>query len=239
MKTRAAQRGFYLPHWGTSVTTDPSFANVVFLAHADAVGVAPLTPEVYAGGTLGFPVGASCSGTEKVFGAGSIRSSTANGGAYTSTGFAIGTVDATIEFWVRLDSVAITQVLFDCRPASTSGVYFALTAVNAELRYSVNSITRISQAGALSATTWHFIAWSRVSGSSRLYCTTLGNATAPQVGSTFTDSLNLLNGDLGIGASAFPGSHTGGYFDDIRVTVGVGRYSGATCPVPSAAWPNS
>lgn len=234
------QRGFIDQYRFGSVGGDPEFANVTFLSHLDADnGSGSVVPEVYAGGSIALQSGASISATQSVFGGKSLRSTTSNGGLYTSTGFSIGTGDATAEFFVRLDGVSSTQVLIDCRPFSTTGMYFGLTAVSAELRYSVNGTARISAAGALTATTWYFIAWSRLGGTSSLYCGPISNPTAPLVG-TYTDSLDLLNGDLGIGTSAFgAGGHAGGYFDEMRITVGAGRYSGSSCPIPTAAFPDS
>jgi hypothetical protein len=51
----------------------------------------------------------------------------------------------------------------------------------------------------------------------------------------FTNNVNLTHGS---NTKAYIGNGTGGvYFDDIRITVGVSRYSGSTITAPSAAFP--
>lgn len=233
------------PHAATlMVGGDPYFASVIFLWHADGTNgaTAPFTPTKYAGGSLSGS--GTLSSTQKVFGATSLRSTTASGGVGTATGTAMGSGDFTMEGFAYFDSVtALNQVIIDMRPSGVSGVYPLIIAINAELRWSINTVTRISAAGLLTAAAWWYWVVQRFGGVTKMYAGPIaGNTTIPQVGADYTDGNNYLNGDLGIGTSAFAGSYLGGYEDEIRFT-SVARYvSGgsalANIPIPTQPFPN-
>ena len=87
--------------------------------------------------------------------------------------------------------------------------------------------------------TWHHIAYSRNSGSGRLWL------NGVQIGSTVSDTnnygfqLNNTNGhSVAIGKPIDNEANTSDYLllDEVRITTGVGRYSAAFTP-PTAPWP--
>lgn len=81
---------------------------------------------------------------------------------------------------------------------------------------------------------WHHYAISRVSGVNRIFVDGIKR------GSDLSDSFNVPSGNLQLGRSTHqPSSEfVTGYFDDLRVTIGVGRYT-ANFSVPTDEYPNS
>ena len=143
--------------------------------------------------------------------------------------FAFGTGDFTIEFWVYLNSVTGTQILYDNRPAN--GAYPAIYMNGASIVYTVNAGAGQITGSNLSVSTWYHIAASRTASQTKLFV----NGT--QVGSTYADTTTYLQGPLRLGADFTPSNYLNGYIDDLRITKGVGRYQYNFTP-PAAAFPN-
>lgn len=147
-----------------------------------------------------------------------------------------GTGDFTFEFWVRFNNVSSQQLVYDSRPTGSNGAYPGVyLATDGTLIYYANSINAITS-GSLSANTWYYVAVARSSTSTKLYVS--GN----QVGSTYSDSTNYLNGSSRpmFGASGYFTGTTdnfNGYIYDLRITKGVARYTGSTMTVPTAPLP--
>jgi hypothetical protein len=145
---------------------------------------------------------------------------TGDGGA----GYAFGTGDFTVEFYVRLAAVSVQYTLFDCRPASTQGLYPTIYIASADntLRYFTDSADRIT-GGALSVNTWYHIAVARLGTSTKMFL------DGTQTGSTYTDSNNYL---IGTGRPVLSGSgytvtlqNLNGWMDELRVSKGVARWT--------------
>lgn len=153
----------------------------------------------------------------------------------TSSTYALGTEDFTIEAWVYPTNFTGDKIIFDSRPTSTNGFYptiyfYATTGVVA---YVVNNAVVIT-GSAVSTATWTHIAVSRSGTSTKLFI----NGT--QSGSTYTDSNNYLNGASrpAIGVSGFNlGSGWNGNIDGLRLTKGLARYT-ANFTAPTAAHPS-
>lgn len=141
----------------------------------------------------------------------------------------IGTGDFTLEWWMRVTNVSLTQDIIS-------------TAVTGDLRVSLLApfygagaigIGRQSVAwdfyrnATLVNNTWHYCAISRESSTIRLY------VDGSLVGTSATNSQSYLISGMTIGNSL------GGYLDDIRLTIGSSRgYTGSTITVPTAAFPD-
>lgn len=150
-----------------------------------------------------------------------------------SNSVVFGTSDFTIELWVYFSSFAGNPMVYDARPSGTNGAYVTIYAVTTGvLNLFVNSLDRITSS-ALSINTWYHVAISRVSSSTRMFI----NGT--QAGATYSDSTNYLNGTgrpfIGLNSNTTTTSYFSGYMQDVRVTRGVGRYSGNFTP-PAAAF---
>jgi hypothetical protein len=231
------------------IQTDPNFANVTVLIHGDdqeAYSAGPTQTGQhwrncasgshsvpYSTGSV-WPNQASISqAVTPKFGTSAIRVSSGGVGVNSvSADFAFGTGDFTIEGWFYFTSLGPVNIV-DCRATSGSnGVIPTIYCLSnaGSMRYFVSSADRITgAAGSLTVNTWTHIALSRVSGNTYLY------ANGAQVGSTYVDANNYTTQTLqcNFGSSAGGGGAISGHMQELRITKGVGRYSGATCTVPT------
>ncbi len=149
--------------------------------------------------------------------------------------FNFGTADCTVEFWMYPTLLATTLAVLDFRTARAASTGPIITVDNSGvLTYSTTGVAITSASSAVAINNWYFVAWSRVSGVSSLYLNTArqGSATA--------DTVNQNTSSLYIGGcvGSTPNNYFSGYIQDVRVTKGVGRYSGATITVPTAPFPD-
>ena len=147
----------------------------------------------------------------------------------------LGTGDFTIEFWYYQNVLAAVTLL-DFRPSLVNGAYIniGVTATGAPSLY-VNTATQITSTTLVPAATWAHLAISRVSGITRMFVNGI------LVG-TYTDATNYLSGSglpvIGANSYLLSASTFGGAIDDLRITKGVGRYTG-NFTVPTAALPTN
>lgn len=218
---------------GGGAASDPDFSSVVCLVHFDGTnGSNTFTNVRYP--TKGETVtdnggGATVSTAQSLFGGGSLGVGNVNPAYVLSAShadYAFGTADFTIEFALYTGTMG-TDIIFDMRPASTNGAYAALsTSSGGDLYYYVSSATRITGSAVLSTSTWHQIAVSRVSGTTRMF------VDGTQVGSSWTDSTTYLQSRIVLGASSnsLGSDPWNGWIDELRITNGVGRYSSNYTP---------
>ncbi len=151
--------------------------------------------------------------------------------------FVYGTGDFTIEFWVRFTATGEYMHVYDQRPASTDGAYptIRLNQTGNGLEYVSTSAVRIS-GGSITTGVWYHIAVARAGTSTKMFL------DGTQVGSTYTDSTNYLNGTNRpfIGGSGYhvTSLYFQGYIDDLRITKGYARYTTTFTP-PTTAFPLS
>jgi hypothetical protein len=150
--------------------------------------------------------------------------------------FVYGTGNFTIEFWFYMSALAGSgnyYVLYDGRPSSTTGAYVNLAINNATPESYVNGATVIS-GSALSANTWYHFAYARSGSSTKMFI------NGSQVGSTYTDTTNYINGAdrpvIGTGGFTVGQYNFNGYIDDLRITKGYARYTANFTP-PTQAFP--
>jgi hypothetical protein len=152
----------------------------------------------------------------------------------SSTAFGLGTGDWTIEFWVYLNAAPPTSVTLVSMLTNVSGAGFAphiYCVTGGGLRYYTNSADRIT-GGVLASGVWNYVAVSKASGNTRMYI----NGT--QTGSTYADSNNYgTSNPFAVADYAVPLANgtVNGYFQDVRITKGVGRTITAspTAPFPT------
>lgn len=245
---RARQRGFLLNPFrfggGGVGPTDPSFANVRLLLHFDGADGATTFTDSSAS-----PKAATVSGNAKLSTAQSKFGPSS--GFFDGTGdfvrfgsasdFHINNFDFTIEAWIymTLDGSRQKTILATRAVVSlTQGYEFVVTSTGA-LRFSAYlsdafPINVLSANGVVTANVWRHVAVSRVGANTRLF------VDGVQVG------IDTSSGNIGQGTNLYVGRLTTistgvdwqGYIDELRVTIGVGRYAAAFTP-PAAAFPNS
>jgi hypothetical protein len=215
--------------------TDPFFSSVVQLAHFDGSnGSTTFTNSCPRGDTLGATGTAALSTNQSKWGAASLRINSSGSARSTGhTDYLFTTGAFTIEFWIRLTSIANDQVLYSWN--LPSAFHFRRIGTNGVFRINEDSTTRITSGVVLVANTWHFISYSKegVNGNGNLHCD-------GSLQGTWTDTLNHSSSAMYVGN--YDGGDlplTDGYISDLRVTKGVGRYTNTGYSVPTAAFPNS
>jgi hypothetical protein len=223
----------------TSITlpTAPPTAvsNTVFLCNFTNGGITDATAK----NVLETAGGAAISTTQSKFGGSSMRFD--GSGDYLifpsaqTQNFVYGTGNFTIEFWFYMSALAGIgyYVLYDGRPASTTGAYVNLAINGATPESYVNGATVIS-GSPLSANTWYHFAYARSGSSTKMFI----NGT--QVGSTYTDNTNYINAAnrpvIGTNGFTLGDSNFNGYINDLRITKGLARYT-ANFTAPTQAFP--
>jgi hypothetical protein len=155
-------------------------------------------------------------------------------GGGTASTYAFGTGDFTIEAWIYATNFTGGRIIFDCRPASTNGIYPTLfCAATGSLQFITDGVVKIT-GSVLSTSTWYHVAVCRMGTDTKLFI------DGTQTGSTYSDTnsyLNTVTNRPVIGASGFNLSlGWNGYIDDLRVTKGAARYTN-TFTAPTVAHP--
>lgn len=204
-----------------SGSLDPDAAFVVGLFHCNGTNGSTTIPDS-AGYAWTVTGSAALSTSFKLFGTASMLNG-GTGGAHgllspSGTEWTFGTNDFCVEFWYRPASLSGSLILFDMRSgAGNNGL--AIYTNGSSLRVYANLADRITGA-TLSVGTAVRIAVARVSGTTRLFV----NGT--QSGSSYTDGNNYSSTRCAVGYQYFNNAAaSGGYYDEIRITNGAGRYS--------------
>lgn len=239
----------WLPHYlrspaldGAGVATDPYWANVVLLAgnNNGANNSTTFTDQSASVHTLTANGTAKWSTLSAPTGLTSSELGDGNGDFVASDStadFTLGTGDFTIEGWMNFSTANGTfNALCDFRAlGQNSSILPSIwrnNDVNGSLIVFVGG-TSVITGGATSSGTWYHYALSRISGTTKAFL------AGSQVGSNYTDSNSYVQGTPAFGGSAAaPTLCLNGYHGPLRITKGVGRYSGAftppTLPLPTA-----
>lgn len=216
--------------------SDASFSSVVGLYHFDSV-VGGLFPDSSSKGLNLTPVTVTndCNlNSLGKFGPYALNCTGASGAVRaTNTNYNFSTNDFTIEGWWYILTLAV-KAMIDLR--SGTGTQFAPQLyfdTNASIRYFSNGADRITSANSIfSTSTWFHLAACRVSNTTRMFV----NGT--QVGSNYSDANTYAQGALTIGLASNLGTQMVGIADEVRITNGVGRYSG-NFTAPTVPFPDS
>jgi len=238
--------------FGSSIPTDPYFANVVLLLHGDGIG----TPTVFTDSSNSAHVmtkfnDATLSAAQKKFGDASMLFD--GTGDYLTTpvntpatnDFNFGTGDYTLECWVRPATsgnmnIMTMSVIGALGSISDIGWYFEIAGADLYWwSYNSTTVYNTNSTGALvTSGSWHHVAAVKYSNNVSL----------------FIDGNRVVNNGATMGVvhnystawttkiSLFQPAATryfNGYIDDLRITKGVARYTTATYTLPTRAFPNS
>jgi len=154
----------------------------------------------------------------------------------TTTAFAFGAGDFTIEMWAR-PSATTTGTLIDFRPANTYVTLPAIiiAATTNVLQLVLGANIYITGTTAITLNAWNHVALARSSGVTKLYL------NGVQQGASYTDvyTYDATTADRPIiGAQGYTlGSvKFNGYIQDLRVTIGVARYTGTPFAPPTISF---
>lgn len=224
---------------------DPSFANVVLLAHFDN----NLTDFSNSAHTLTAQgSGAGPSAAQSKWGGYSLRTPGSSGGRVDtpySTDFVFGAGEFTVECWVYIPSStppsgdAAFVNFWQGSPLNLSWSFTTNASRNVAFYYRTSGMSTFFPAvGTIPMDQWVHVAACRA-GNSLYTCIngTASNWTNEFLGKTLaTPSPTTL--PLSIGADGSGGQLFNGYIDDVRITKGVGRYTSNFTP-PTGPFPDS
>jgi hypothetical protein len=219
---------------GTS-STDPDFASVSLLLHMDGSnGSTTFTDSSSANRTITANGDAQISTAQSKFGSASaILDGTGDYISAGSAAFNPGSSDFTIEWWQKLSATGSTYSTIAM--GSDSGIRSSDGLIQIYYNGGVPGSTNVAASSSgVSNTNWNHIAIVR-SGST-LYLFLNGSLLTNDA----ANSVHAFGGDrFDIGRSTGTyGNAFNGYIDELRVTVGVARYT-ATFTAPTAPFPNS
>ncbi len=204
--------------------SDPDFSSVTLLMPFDGTdGATTATDYSYSAHVPVFAGDAQIDTSQKKFGVSSAQFDGVGGDKITipsSSDFAFGTGDFTIECWARFSDITdINVIVWD-------GGYLNAIYCNANSGmsfYSDSNLINVSS-GTIALNTWYHIALVRASGTFTLYTNGVSDGTS-SASRTFTAS------EIRIGSGDVNGMN--GWIDDVRITTGVARYTANFTPPES------
>lgn len=217
----------------TGGSGDASFANVTLLLHCDgANGSTTFTDSSGTPKTATVYGAAAISTTQSKFSGASLRTTGTSGVMFPSSGLIdMGAGDFTIEFFVRVDALGnYTLVNNYGSSAATSNFVIQATSTGVLQAYifvgSASVGACFTSAATLAANTWQHIAYVRNGSAFALYVEGVSKATA-----TGSGTMNSASAKLRIGMESDTGSYgVAAYFDEVRITKGLARHTGAFTP---------
>ena len=151
--------------------------------------------------------------------------------AASNDDFTFGSSDFTIEFWVLQSVRNSTASLYGGRRDADNEVAPVIYLNSGVVTYYTAGSNRITGSYALSLNSWHHIAISRASGSTKLF------VNGVQEGSTYSDSnsyvAKLNRPTIGAEGRIFANNPLNGYLSNVRVVKGTALYTGTFTPPQS------
>lgn len=233
---RSRQRGFLLNPYRFGPPTDPLFSQVQLLLHMDGTnGGTTFTDSSSAARSISVTNTTTSNGQIKFGTAAGLFSGSGYLQAASAAAWDLSSGDLTIELWVYPTSTGTARFLVDSRNPDGAGWAFYLDGSNRlVMQGSAGSPSFVQGVAALSINTWYHIAWTRQSGTNRLFIGGVLDTTNSTATITNAASYPLQLGQRqNAGDLRYPG-----YMDDVRITKGTARYTSAFTP-PTAAFPNS
>lgn len=205
---------------GTSSAGDSYYSNVELLLHGNGNGTtftdtSPSPKTVTPSGS------AVISTAQSKFGASSMYFDGASGASVSGLPSDLLSGAFTIESWIYPTALAANQAFFDTNNGAIGG--FGIYLNSGRLKVTKPFIADILDTGTITTDSWQHIAVTR-DGSSVIRAFINGS----QVGGSVTDGTSFSAANVRI-ATTVHGSFQG-YADDLRVTKGVARYTGAFTP---------
>lgn len=153
--------------------------------------------------------------------------------------FAFGTGDFTVEAWINTNIltgekgfIQTSTTAGGLQTSYTDGVIAVIVAGAGSYTITANvGGTNVTGSIAITTGTWYHVAFTRASGSVRLFI----NGTL--AGGPTTITANLTGQNMVVGGYYSTGYLWNGYVDDLRITNGVARYTASFTP-PTSAFPD-
>ena len=147
----------------------------------------------------------------------------------SDAGFGFGIGDFTVEGWFYPTRSGSQETLVDTRSSDVAeGLWLGKSTGDAVRCYDGSSVRT---GGSMNINAWNHIAWSRVAYDNQIY---LNGTRVIQFSNSFNaGSSRPITIGSNVNATA---DQAQAYFDDIRITKGVGRYTGSSLTQPTAAF---
>ena len=143
-----------------------------------------------------------------------------------------GSQDFTIEMWIYSTSIGNQQMIFSNRIAASGNTHFDWQIFTSKLYWGTTSTNVCVGVTNLSSNTWYHIAVSRIGTTTRQFINGVLDVSST---TSYTLSGNAVT-NIGTNGTYAPTLYPFvGYIQDVRVSKGVGRYSGNFTP-PTAAF---
>lgn len=203
---------------------DLYYSNVALLLHANGINGATSFIDNSPSPKTVTTVDGSISTAQAKFGPSSLI---CGSGIYYDATLAAITGDFTAECFVFFTSSPSYATLINLGGGYNAGFLFRQTnGTNVEIFFQTSSQ---SFAFTPSLNTWYHYAVSRIGGVFRFF------VNGVQIGSNWNTSANIPSGVCRLGQSSHSGSEVlRGHLDEIRITIGIGRYDSAFTPPVSA-----
>lgn len=211
---------------------DPYWANVLLLMHMDDTGLTDVK-----GNTVTINGNATRSATKSRFGGYSAYFDGSGDylGLGTNINFNLNSGDFTVEFYVYVTNVSTFSAIIGRR--DTSGYGWRVYIYNGTVTWNQSSVSHdlVSNgpASTISANAWNHVAVCRSGNLVTVYINGVGGTALNSAQRPGSASSSMTIGVDEIGPTYFSG-----YLDEIRMTLGVARYTANFTP-PSAAFPES
>lgn len=209
---------------------DPYWDSVAFLLHMNGPTTAASLKDEK-GNVSGTSMTSALSTTQKKFGGTALYVGGAQSCTLTVPSNVNPSLPYTVECWIYAEDVSSSHAIF----SSGGGTYLHLNG-SGSIRFWPNSSQAATSANdVISVNTWHHVV---------AVCT--GGANG--IGYIFVDGVRVAGGggnfqSPGWSTSFVIGNYSAngfqGYIDEFRVTKDIERYTGTTCPVPTAPYPDS
>jgi hypothetical protein len=215
---------------------DPYWANVSLLLHMDGSNGSTTFTDSSSNALAITANGAQISTAQSKFGGASGYFDADSLSISSTSGFAFGSADFTVEFWMYPTSTSSTSFLPGLQFGSDGAwiVYRNGTTIEFYARTSSTGAWDIANGitiGTVAANTWHHVAISRSGNTVYTFLDGVAGTTASSSAALATTSSALQ-----IGANG-GGDYYTGYLDELRITKGTGRYNANFTP-PTAAFPD-
>ncbi len=237
----ALRTPFGLRDYPTGPAPDPHFASVVLLLGFEGADASTtFTDESPSPKTMTAVGNAQIDTAQFKYGsaAGLLDGTGDNISTPDAAAFTLGTSDFTFETWVRFSALGAGSRTFfsqwsaTASPASRTHLW---DASGTAMRFSYNQTLSFTSAWTPSINTWYHVAISRSGANLRMF------VDGTQIGITHnisTTSIVDSTSTVQIGANNAASSYLAGHLDEMRITVGVARYTSNFTP-PASAFPRS
>jgi len=248
-EAEASKRAAAWPDTRPAEGSDPFFSSVSMLLHADGTGSTFLDSSSAARTITAYGSATQSSAQSKWGGKSALFAAGTSDyiQAANSAAFNFGSGDWCVEFWMRAAAQGLAPLVHQTSLGANTG-WIVWNYDNVSPTNSTRKLTAMCNGAnfilttpgdAYSDNTWTHIAVTRSGNTVSIYSDGTRLTSGTLSGSIADASTPCMVGGIQSGVSWNGNFYYSGYIDDLRITKGQSRYSGASLTVPTAAFPDS